>query len=68
MKILSVIKKTMKISFIRKMNQPLVWLLRFVQRVFAPETCWEIAHCSIRYCFIHKSNDCFCFTKTGYEI
>ena len=47
MKILSVIRKTMKISFIRKTNQPLVWLLRFLQRVFAPETCWEIAHCSI---------------------
>ena len=47
MKIISFIRKIMGIRWVHKFNQPLVWFLRFLQRIFAPETCWEIDHCNI---------------------
>lgn len=45
--IVSAIKKITKIPVIRKLNNPLVRFLRFLQRVFAPETCWESDHCNV---------------------
>lgn len=45
--IVSAIRKITGIPVIRKFNNPLVRFLRFLQRIFAPETCWEIDHCNV---------------------